>query len=63
MRRAFFWLGWIVLIVLPLAYGVQIYLAQDFPAVEVWKWLVPFAAVVLIYFSRNTDDVLHHRLV
>ena len=33
------------------------------PPVEPWKWAILFAAVVLIYFSRNTDDVLKHHVV
>jgi hypothetical protein len=63
MRRKLFWFGWIVLFALPVIYGVQIYLTQDLPPVEPWKWFIPFAAVVLIYFSRNTDDVLKHHVV
>ena len=63
MRRKLFWFGWIVLFALPVVYGIQIYVTQDLPRVEPWKWIVPFAAVVLIYFSRNTDDVLKHHIV
>lgn len=63
MRRKLFWLGWIVLFALPVIYGIQIFIAQDLPAVEPWKWAIPFAAVLLIYFSRNTDDVLKHHVV
>jgi hypothetical protein len=63
MRKTLFWFGWIVLLALPVAYGVQIYLTQDIPRVEVWKWAVLLGAVVLVYGARNTDDALHHRLV
>ena len=63
MRRTLFWTGWIVLFLLPVIYGIQIYITQDLPPVEPWKWAIPFAAVVLIYFSRNTDDVLKHHVV
>jgi hypothetical protein len=63
MRRLFFWAGWTVLFTLPILFGIQIYMLQDIPAVEPWKWLIPFAAVVLIYFSRNTDEVLKHHVV
>lgn len=63
MRKALFWFGWAVLFALPVIYGIQIYLIQNLPRVEPWKWLVPFAAVVLIYFTRNRDDVLKHRLI
>jgi len=62
MRKMLFWLGWAVLFVLPLVYGVQIYMTQDLPDISLWKWLVPFGAMVLIYFSRNHDDVLKHHL-
>lgn len=63
MRRILFWTGWAVLFILPVIYGIQIYQLQNLPPVEPWQWFVPFAAVVLIYFSRNTDDPLKHHVV
>ena len=63
MRRYLYWLGWIVLFLLPVIYGIQILVTQDLPPVELWKWAIPFAAVALIYFSRNTDDVLKHHVI
>lgn len=62
MRKMLFWCGWAVLFALPVIIGIQIYLTQDLPEITVWKMLIPFAAMVLIYFSRNTDDVLKHHL-
>ena len=62
MRKMLFWLGWVVLFVLPLVYGVQIFVTQDLPDIPLWNWLIPFAAMVLVYFSRNQDDVLKHHL-
>ena len=61
--RILYWFGWSVLAALPVIYGIQIYWTQDLPAVEPWQWVVPFAAIVLIYFSRSRDDVLKHHLV
>ena len=63
MRRYLFWSGWVVLIALPIVFVTQGLIIQDLPKVAPWQWLVPFAAVVLIYFSRNTDDVLKHHVV
>lgn len=63
MRRFLFRLGWIALALLPVIYGVQIYMTQDLPPVELWQWGFLAAIVVLIYFSRNTDDVLKHHVV
>ena len=63
MRRTLFWTGLIVLMVLPVIYGVQIYMTQDLPAVKVWQWLIPAAAVLMVFFSRNPDDVLKHHIV
>jgi hypothetical protein len=63
MRKTLFWIGWTILFVLPVVYGVQIFLAQDLPPVAPWQWAIPFAAALLIYFSRETDDVLKHRVV
>lgn len=63
MRRTIFWSGWAVLLVLPIVYGVQIFMTQDLPAVHLWQWLIPAAAAVIVYFSRNHDDVLKHHVV
>jgi hypothetical protein len=63
MRRMVFWTGWIVLLTLPIVYGVQIYIAQELPRVALWTWLIPCAAAAAIYFARNTDDVLKHHVV
>ena len=63
MRKTLYWIGWSVLAILPIVFAVQIYLAQDLPAIAPWKWIVPFAAVILIYFSRDRDDVLKHHVV
>jgi hypothetical protein len=62
MRRYVFWFGWGILFLLPVIYGIQIYVTQDLPHVEAWKWFVPLAAVVVILLSRNKDDVLKHHL-
>jgi hypothetical protein len=63
MRKALFWLGCSVLIALPVIFGVQIFLMQDIPSVELWQWSIPSVALVLIYLSRNKDEVLKHHLV
>ena len=63
MRQTLYGIGWIVLFTLPLIYAVQIVVTQDLPPVEWWQWSILFATVVLIYFSRNRDDVLKHHVV
>lgn len=63
MRRYFFWFGWAVLIALPIIFVTQGLIIQDLPRVELWQWFVPLAAAAVIYFSRNTDDVLKHHVV
>jgi hypothetical protein len=62
MRRFIFWAGWVILAVLPVVYGVQIYMIQNLPRVEIWKWAVPAVAVLMIIFARNRDDVLAHHI-
>lgn len=62
MRKALFWLGWVILFVLPIAFAIEIYMIQDLPEVQIWKWGIIAAAVLLIYFARNRDDVLRHHL-
>ncbi|MGN6186781.1 MAG: hypothetical protein ACTHQM_24355 [Thermoanaerobaculia bacterium] len=63
MRKALFWFGWVVLFVLPVLFIAQIIMIDDLPRITAWQWLVPFAAIVLIYFARNRDDVLKHHVV
>jgi hypothetical protein len=63
MRKFFYWSGWIVLALLPILYGIEIYITQDLPPIATWQWFIPFGAIVLIYVSRNHDDVLRHHLV
>lgn len=63
MRKALFWFGWFVLFVLPVLFIAQIIMIDDLPRITAWQWLVPFAAIVLIYFARNRDDVLKHHVV
>ena len=63
MRRAFFWFGWVVLAILPVMFFVEVYMIQDLPKIQLWKWAIPFVAIVVIYFSRNRDDVLKHHVV
>lgn len=63
MRKWLFRFGWAVLFVLPVVYIVQIFVTQDLPKVESWQWGILFGTVVLIFFSRDTDDVLKHHVV
>jgi len=63
MRRILFWSGWVVLFILPLVYGIQILVTQDLPVVQPWKWAILFATVVMIFFTRNQDEVLKHHVV
>ncbi|HSP33762.1 MAG TPA: hypothetical protein VLU46_05540 [Thermoanaerobaculia bacterium] len=62
MRKALFWIGSAVLIALPIVFTIQIMMIQDLPKVEVWKWAVLGAALLLVYFSRSRDDVLNHHI-
>ncbi|HUP62387.1 MAG TPA: hypothetical protein VNA69_18425 [Thermoanaerobaculia bacterium] len=63
MRKKLYWFGWVVLFALPVLYVIQTFMIDDLPRVEPWKWAILFAAVVLIYFARDTDDVLKHHVV
>ncbi len=62
MRRTLFWFGWAVLCALPIALTVEIIRLDDLPHIQIWKWAVLAGAVLLIYFSRNRDDVLSHHI-
>lgn len=63
MRRILFAFGWGVLIALPILFIAQAIWIQDLPRVTPWQWAIPFAAILLIYFTRNRDEVLKHHLV
>jgi membrane associated rhomboid family serine protease len=63
MRKVLFWFGCAVFCALPIIYVTQIWVTQDLPGVEGWKWAILAAAIVLIYFTRSHDDVLKHHLV
>jgi hypothetical protein len=63
VRKSLYWLGWAVLAVLPIVFGIQANMTQDLPKVEPWKWIIPFAAVVLIYAFRDRDEVFNHHVV
>lgn len=62
MRKALFWLGWAILLALPIAFTVEIIMIQDLPSVQIWKWVLLAAAVLLVYFARSRDDVLKHHI-
>lgn len=62
MRRAIFWLGWAILFILPVIFLAQAWIIQDIPPVEMWKWVVPAVALLLVYLGRNRDDVFKHHV-
>lgn len=63
LRKFFFRLGWAILIVLPIAFIVEIVVSQDLPLVQPWKWVILFGAVAMVYAARDRDDVLRHHVV
>ena len=63
MRKYLHWLAWAILFVLPVAYAFEIWWIQNLPKVELWQWSILFAAVVLLYFSRDRDEVMKHHVV
>lgn len=63
MRRFFFWFGWAMLAIIPIAYTAEILVKEDLPAVQPWKWVLLFGVVALIYFTRNRDEVLKHHVL
>ena len=62
MRKQIHRAGWAILFVLPVAFTAEVLYQQDLPAVQPWKWAIVAAAVLLIYVSRNRDDVLKHHV-
>jgi len=63
MRKYIFRIACLILSVLPVLYAVEIYRQQDIPAVAPWKWGLLLVTLLTLYFSRNTDEVLRHRVV
>ena len=62
MRKVLFWSGWTLLILLPIAFLVEIWWIQDLPTLQSWRWVVPAIAFALIVLGRNRDDVLNHHI-
>ena len=63
MRKRLYVTGWAILFLLPVAFTVEILITQDLPRVYIWKWAILAAAVLLVYFARNRDDVFKHHIV
>ena len=63
MRKKLYMFGWAILLLLPVAFTVEILLTQDLPRFYVWKWAILGGAVLLVYFARNRDDVFKHHVV
>ena len=63
MRKALFWIGWAILFALPIVFAIEIYMIQNLPEVQIWKWAILAGAVLLIYFTRNRDEVFKHHIV
>jgi lipid-A-disaccharide synthase-like uncharacterized protein len=63
MRKTLFWLGWAILFALPVAFAAEIYMIDDLPHVQPWKWAILGASVLMIYLTRNRDTVLQHHVV
>ena len=62
MRRTLFWAGWVILFALPVAFAIEIIVLQDLPYIAPWKWALLGGSVLLVFFSRDRDDVLKHHL-
>lgn len=62
MQKVIFRLGILLLVVLPVVYGIEIYRTQDLPSVPMWGWATLVGAVLLIVFARNKDEVINHHL-
>ena len=62
-RRKLFWIGWGILLLLPIAYVVEGLIIQDLPKIQLWRWIVPLVALGLVMYGREHDDVLKHHVV
>ncbi len=62
LRKILYWGGWILLLVYAVVFSVQAIILQDIPAVSYLKWGILAATVLLIFFSRNREQVFEHHL-
>lgn len=62
MRKQINRIAWAILFALPIAFTAEVLYQQDMPAVQPWKWAIAATAVLLVYATRNRDDVLKHHL-
>jgi hypothetical protein len=63
MRKAMFWFGWTIFVLLPIAFVTEVLVNQDLPSLPPWKLVIPVVAFVLIMLGRNRDDVLKHHVI
>jgi lipid-A-disaccharide synthase-like uncharacterized protein len=63
MRKNLYRLGWAILFALPIAFIAEILMTQDLPDVQPWKWAILAGAVLLVYFTRDRDEVLKHHVI
>lgn len=63
MRKTMFWLGWTIILLLPIAFMIDVAIdPYGTPSFPLWKFAIPAVGVVLILLGRNRDDVLKHRV-
>ena len=62
MRKTMFRVGWAILFMLPIVFLTEAVIEQDVPVVQPWKWAILVGAVLMIYLTRNRDDVLKHHV-
>jgi hypothetical protein len=61
MRRTIFWLGWVVLCLVPIVFLINALRIEDVPPLLPYGAIVTAAAIVVIC-ARNRDDVLRHHV-
>lgn len=62
VRKILFWGGWGLLLFYALYWAYEIWAIQDLPKINVFKWLILGATVLLIFASRNREEVTAHHL-
>ncbi len=62
LRKVLFWGGWVLLLVYTVIFAAQAWVLQDIPHVTYLKWGILAATCVLIFFSRNREQVIEHHL-
>jgi hypothetical protein len=62
VRKVLFWGGWSLVLFYALYWAYEVYVIQDLPKIQPFKWMILGVTVALIYATRDREEVTAHHL-